>query len=260
MEAIAQLFSGELSWTDIIIRVVAATIVGGIIGVEREISNHPAGFKTHALVCLGAAITSMIAEEMVCIYGVEGALNDASKVDVTRIASGVVSGIGFIGAGAIIKSKEGGVTGITTAATVWLSGCIGLAIGMGNFRITVVSVAMILIITLWLNTVEKKIVRKRGLYWIDVVLNYEKAAQKSETIVDIEQYFKLNQITISQFSLLNRDDDEENIKYNVFRFGLRIPTAVTKSLVIRDIAKMDGVMEVYESDLRRERLKLRAKK
>ena len=149
MDIFGDLFNGSVSWSSIIVRVIVAAVVGILVGIERELSNHPAGMKTHSLVCLGAAITSIISQEI--SYDISSMMVTAdigAKVDVSRIASGVVSGIGFIGAGAIIKSKDGSVvTGITTAATVWISGCMGLAIGMGYYRVTLVAFIMVMIST-----------------------------------------------------------------------------------------------------------------
>ena len=119
MDYFVNMFSGALSWTDIIVRTLVSVLVGMLIGLEREISNHPAGMKTHALVCLGSAVCTMISDEMTYQLTGNTALNAFGSCDISRIAAGVVSGIGFIGAGAIIKSKDGSVvTGITTAATV----------------------------------------------------------------------------------------------------------------------------------------------
>ena len=156
MDIFGDLFNGAIPWGSIAVRVVVAAVVGIMVGIERELSNHPAGMKTHSLVCLGAAITSIISQEMgFDISMSSAAVAVGAKVDISRIASGVVSGIGFIGAGAIIKSKDGSVvTGITTAATVWISGCMGLAIGMGYYRVTLIAFVMVMISTLFLKQFE----------------------------------------------------------------------------------------------------------
>ncbi|MCD7828741.1 MAG: MgtC/SapB family protein [Clostridiales bacterium] len=248
MEYIASLFSGELTWLDIIIRVAVAVLIGALIGVERELSNHPAGMKTHALVCLGAAITTMISAEM--CYSLMGneALDQASKVDMSRIASGVVSGVGFIGAGAIIKSKDGSVvTGITTAATVWISGCMGLAIGMGYFRIITIAMLAIIFTTGTLRRLEDKFIKHRGIRFIEVITNDKKTA-----LPMIEDYFDRKQIVITSFDCTSTEDSDDTDKSEsgkyCCRYFLRIPKSVPFNVVMRDIAKMEEVEEIYESN------------
>lgn len=249
MDYIFNLFSGELSWVDIVIRVAIAVLVGMAIGLERELSNHPAGMKTHALVCLGAAITTMISAEM--CYSLIGneALDASSKVDMSRIASGVVSGIGFIGAGAIIKSKDGSVvTGITTAATVWVSGCMGLAIGMGYFRIIVVAMLAILFTTGILKGLEQRFIKQRGTRYIEVISN-----DRPNALPALEDYFDRKQIVVTAFDCILNDNEKENeyndeVKEYKFRYYLRIPKGIPFNTVMRDIARMTEITEVYEAD------------
>lgn len=245
LDFIFNLFSGELTWIDVLIRVVVAVLIGMAIGIERELSNHPAGMKTHALVCLGAAITTMISAEM--CYSLMGneALDASSKVDMSRIASGVVSGIGFIGAGAIIKSKDGSVvTGITTAATVWISGCMGLAIGMGYFRIIVIAMLAILFATITLKGLENRFIKHRGTRFIEVITD-----DKRNALPALEDYFDRKQIVITSFDCTrtNNDDDDDDKKEYCCRYFLRVHKGVPFNIVMRDIAKMEEVIEVYES-------------
>ena len=245
MDFILNFFSGELSWTDVLLRVVISVLIGMAIGIERELSNHPAGMKTHALVCLGAAITTMISAEMCYSLMGNAELDASSKVDMSRIASGVVSGIGFIGAGAIIKSKDGSVvTGITTAATVWISGCMGLAIGMGYFRIITISMLAILFATITLKGLENRFIKHRGTRYIEVITN-----DKRNALPTLEDYFDRKQILITSFDCTRTiDKDNEEKKEYCCRYFLRVPKAVQFNLVMRDIAKMDEVIEVYESN------------
>lgn len=245
MDYIIGLFGGELSWLDVIIRVVVAVLIGMGIGVERELANHPAGMKTHALVCLGAAITTMISAEM--CYSLMGneALDASSKVDMSRIASGVVSGIGFIGAGAIIKAKDGSVvTGITTAATVWISGCMGLAIGMGYFRIIIISMLAILFATVTLKSLEARFIKHRGTRYIEIITE-----DKTNALPLLEDYFDRKQIVITSFdcTTVNPNEDEDEAKKFCCRYFLRVPKGLPFNIVMRDIARMEEIIEVYES-------------
>ena len=125
---------------ELVFRLALATALGSLIGFEREAKNRPAGLRTHMLVSLGAALFSMISISF--------------EEDPTRIAAGIVAGIGFLGAGSIISSRQK-VRGLTTAATLWIVAAIGLSVGTGFYVIGVVS-AVIVFLILQLGHVEKR--------------------------------------------------------------------------------------------------------
>ena len=118
-----------------ILRVLLAVVLGAIIGYQRERAGKPAGLRTHTLICMGAALFTVAS-----LYGF-GPLSDPS-----RVAAGVVAGIGFLGAGAIMHREGGMVEGLTTAATIWAVAGIGLAAGAGLYVASAVATAVILII------------------------------------------------------------------------------------------------------------------
>lgn len=121
---------------ELVVRLALAVVLAGAIGVERRLDNHPAGVRTHALVGLGAAVFAIAGLQ------VEG------EGSPSRIASGVVAGIGFIGAGLIIERREGGVKGLTTAAGVWTAAGIGVAVGVGAYLVGCVAAALVLALLL----------------------------------------------------------------------------------------------------------------
>ena len=125
------------SWTelDIVLRIVFAALIGGIIGYEREHAEKPAGFRTHLLVCVGAALFTVLS-----IYGFGEDLADPS-----RIAASVVVGIGFLGAGTIMSREGGVVVGLTTAATIWAVAAIGMAVGAGLYLVALPTAVIVLI-------------------------------------------------------------------------------------------------------------------
>jgi putative Mg2+ transporter-C (MgtC) family protein len=125
---------------EMIVRLLLAVVLGILVGVEREISHRPAGLRTHALVSLGACLFTIISI-------------DYFNMDPARVAAGIVTGIGFIGAGSIIAEK-GRVQGITTAASLWCVAAIGLATGAGAYVLAVVSSVLVFGI-LWLKRAEK---------------------------------------------------------------------------------------------------------
>lgn len=110
---------------ELILRVLAAAILGGGIGLQRVLAKKPAGIRTHALICMGAALFT----------GVSEGFEQLSGFDPSRVAAGVVTGIGFVGAGVILRSEKGRVEGVTTAASIWATAAVGIAIGAGLYII-----------------------------------------------------------------------------------------------------------------------------
>src|SRR3989338_7755859 len=118
--------------TETLLRLVLAVIAGGLIGLERELVHRPAGVRTHMLVCLGACLFALVTDMTI-------------PAENGRIIAGVATGIGFLGAGTIFKSKSE-VHGLTTAASVWTVSAVGLGLGFGLFWITSIAVVLMLII------------------------------------------------------------------------------------------------------------------
>ena len=128
---------------DLALRLTVGLVLGAIIGFERELSRQPAGFRTHSLVSLGAALFTVVSA-----FGFGGEL-----VDPTRIAAQIVSGIGFIGAGTILQHR-GHIRGLTTAASLWSVAAIGTAAGAGLYVVAIVGTILILVILSILDRVE----------------------------------------------------------------------------------------------------------
>ena len=134
-------FVGELTVEVVSFRLLLAVIFGGIVGYEREKNNRPAGFRTHILVCFGAAIVSMIQDQLrlniLDLASTNLQLSSVIKTDLGRLGAQVISGIGFLGAGSIMKEKGETIGGMTTAAGIWATGCVGLGIGWGFYNICI---------------------------------------------------------------------------------------------------------------------------
>ncbi|HYU49165.1 MAG TPA: MgtC/SapB family protein [Candidatus Limnocylindria bacterium] len=138
---------------DVAARLLVAALLGAAIGLEREIHDHPAGMRTHLLVALGSALFTVIS-----IFGFVGVLGagQSTPVDPSRVAAQVVTGIGFLGAGAILKFGTT-VRGLTTAASLWTAAAIGMAAGAADYVLAVVGTAIV-VFSLWpLNWVEDRI-------------------------------------------------------------------------------------------------------
>lgn len=112
----------------ILLRLLLAMLLGGLVGLERERSNHAAGLRTHILVCLGSALIMMLS-----IYGFKDFAHELNvRIDPARLATAVITGVGFLGAGTILFTGKS-ITGLTTAASIWVVAAIGLASGAGFF-------------------------------------------------------------------------------------------------------------------------------
>lgn len=137
----------EITQLEILIRLVLAAVLGSLVGFEREHMHRPAGLRTNMLVCVGSALITLTS-----IYAISGS-------DPARIAAGIVTGIGFIGAGTIFRAEDK-VVGLTTAASLWAVAGIGIAIGAGFYFATIVAAILIFII-LELRFFEAKEEKKR---------------------------------------------------------------------------------------------------
>ena len=141
---------------ELVLRLLLATVLAGLIGLEREIGDQPAGFRTHMLVGLGSCLFAVVSA-----YSVEAFLDEGPatvRYDPTRIAAQIVTGIGFLGAGAIIRYGMS-VRGLTTAASLWVVAAIGTAIGLGGYLVGSVTAALGLLTLVILKPVRSRLVR-----------------------------------------------------------------------------------------------------
>ena len=128
-----------------LVRLVMAVLLGALVGYERERQGKPAGLRTHAMVALGAALFTVVS-----IYGFGG------SADTSRVAAMIVSGIGFLGAGAILHER-GGVQGLTTAASLWVTAAIGIAVGVGMMLMSLATAALVFIVLRFAPTIRPKV-------------------------------------------------------------------------------------------------------
>jgi len=138
----------ELTFLTVALRMTLAVICGGVIGAEREFKRRPAGFRTHILICLGAAMTTLTSQYMCLVLGY--------FTDMARLGAQVIAGIGFIGAGTIIVTKRQRVKGLTTAAGLWCAAIIGLALGGGFYEGGVLATILIMVAELLFVKLEYK--------------------------------------------------------------------------------------------------------
>lgn len=156
----------ELTYQGIILRLVSSIVFGGIIGLEREMKNRPAGLRTYMLVCVGSCLIMMTNQ---FIYQNSGA------GDPMRLGAQVVSGIGFLGGGTIIVTKHNQIRGLTTAAGLWASAGVGLALGIGFYEGAFIAAIGIFVILTVLHSWEAKAQRKRRM--LDIYLELDNSVQ-----------------------------------------------------------------------------------
>jgi putative Mg2+ transporter-C (MgtC) family protein len=146
-----------LDWDESLLRLALAAVLGGLIGMERELREREAGLRTHLLVAVGSALFTIVSA-----YGFDAFIEsgaDVVQTDPTRIAAQIVTGIGFLGAGAIIRQGFS-VRGLTTAATLWVVAAVGLAAGAGYYSAAVITTALVLVALYPLRIVAFRILRR----------------------------------------------------------------------------------------------------
>ncbi len=146
-------FARNMSLLAVTVRLVSAVLCGGVIGIEREFKRRPAGFRTHILICLGAAIamlTNLYLYQVMKLY-----------TDISRLGAQVIAGIGFIGAGTIMVTRRQRVRGLTTAAGLWTAAIIGLVCGAGYIECAIFATAMVLLAELLLVKIEYRYSRMK---------------------------------------------------------------------------------------------------
>jgi putative Mg2+ transporter-C (MgtC) family protein len=139
---------------EIVIKLLMAMVCGGAIGFERELSRKAAGLRTNVLICMGAALFMIVSRHI---------SGGAPYTDPARLVAQVVAGIGFLGAGVILQSR-GSITGLTTAATIFVVGAVGISIGEGMFSIAIIATVLIIVVLVLLRRVEAQIIMRRRLF------------------------------------------------------------------------------------------------
>ena len=202
-------FGKSLTIVDILIRILASLIIGGMIGIDREIKNRPAGMRTHVLVCVGAMLIAMIEQETAaCVIALD---HKAVNVSMGRITSTVVSGVGFLGAGTIVMSNRK-VSGLTTAASLWCTACIGLAVGHGYIQMAFCSGVLILFIL----KLMQRLVHVNTLKRLEVQF-----VHRSDTLPFLQEYFNRLRVNILDVDFHAENKKEGNLYTNIYTLSMR---------------------------------------
>lgn len=219
---------------EVALRIVLAIIIGGVVGFNREYENRPAGFRTHVLVCLGATVAALIQVQLGYYVVNEIAktpnLSGVLSVDTGRVICQVISGVGFLGAGTIIRTKAS-VKGLTTAASIWAVACVGIAVGMGFYAISILSGIGIVIALVLLKRFEYRFINK-----LDVIKFKIEYTEKAKVIKEINDTLEADEITIKNIEFINVDDRRECI------YTLLLPQTMRSNELISMIVVNDCVI------------------
>lgn len=233
---------------ELILRLILSALIGGFIGIEREANNRPAGLRTHILVTLGAALIMLISTH--------GFNNLGTTGDPARLAAQVVSGIGFLGAGTILRTGNS-IRGLTTAASIWVCGGIGLAIGGGYYVGGLTTAAIVLFSLMSLGAFEKKIfVRKRK-----ILIVY--CRERTGLIGDLGQLLGKFNIIIKDIQILRSAEDDYEQEESIdeldslgavdiieIQFTIKLCKNFRNEVFLQEINRIYGVEQViWHEDL-----------
>lgn len=219
----------QYNWASVLFRLILAVICGGLIGIERGRKRRPAGFRTHMLVCLGAAMTMLIGQHL---------WMQGYATDLTRLGAQVVSGIGFLGAGTILVTGRQQIKGLTTAAGLWASACLGLAIGAGFYIGAAIAFLLVLLTITLFSRLESKLIasaRNMNLY-----VEYA----DSETLGRVIDNVKHLNVKIYDVEIM-KNKVSEGISTGAI-LSVRLPRSLPHAVVMAEIASSDGVRGVEE--------------
>ncbi len=213
------------------IRIIIAATLCGIIGFERELNNHAAGFRTHILVGVGSCLMMLLS-----LYGFAPYLNDHENIrfDPARIPSYVISGIGFLGAGTIMVH---GVTirGLTTAASIWTVAGLGLIVGAGMYPAAILTTIVVLLSLVFLNRIEALVTRKRNNKFVRLKIKNE------VKITEILSVFERMDISVRKIRVERESAEERDVVIE-----LEAEQSIYTSKILDELMNLDNVEAVFE--------------
>ena len=225
-------FARNMSMLAVTVRMVSAVICGGLIGIEREFKRRPAGFRTHILICLGAAtaiLTNLYLYQVMGLY-----------TDISRLGAQVITGIGFIGAGTIIVTRRQRVKGLTTAAGLWTAAIIGLVCGAGYIECAIFSTAMVLLAEMLLIKLEYRYARR--VSDVNLYIEYKHSA----CIEEIVNYLKTLDIKTDGLEITRIPRDGDNPHRYCAVLTIQTSRKQLNQQITNAIAAMEDVLVIEE--------------
>ncbi len=219
----------DMNLIPIIIRLSLALLCGGVLGIERGRKKRPAGFRTYMLVCMGSALVMMTNEYINNNYGTG---------DVARMGAQVINGIGFLGAGTIIFTGQNKVKGLTTAAGLWASACIGLAVGIGFYTGAIIGTVMIFIAMALLHNLDNNVISSSKV--INLYIELEKTSDMNRVLKQLRSCnFEVTDLDIKRVGIIN--DLGPAILVN-----LHLPKKQSHTEALDLLNSMEGVLYLEE--------------
>jgi len=219
----------EFNTWAVIVRIVLAVLCGGIIGIERETKRRPAGYRTHTLVCLGATMTMLTSQYL---------MTAGWTTDPARLGAQVVAGIGFIGAGTIIVTRRRQVKGLTTAAGLWVSAIIGLAIGVGYYEAAILTTVFVILAETVLSKIEWHISSKAKK--LNLYIEYT----DPECIGEVAEVIKRSGAGIMDIEL-TKTQKNDGVVMNAI-LSIQLNKNVKRHQMLLDVQRTKGVISIEE--------------
>ena len=232
----------QINLGSVLLRLTLAMLFGGMIGLEREQKRRPAGFRTYMLVCLGAALTMLLSQYEYMMMETRWAAQAAAvgiRTDVSRFGAQVINGIGFLGAGTVIVTGRQEVKGLTTAAALWASACMGLAIGAGFYECVILGFLLIFLATKVLPPIENAVIE------LARNMNIYVEFQSLENIGAI-----IGRIKSQDAQIYEVDIDrgrEEKFRNPSAVFSIRLNHRQAHTQVLAAISEVEGVYAIEET-------------
>ncbi|MBQ1314348.1 MAG: MgtC/SapB family protein [Acutalibacteraceae bacterium] len=231
----------DLNTASVFIRLILALILGGLIGLDRALRHRPAGPRTYALVCVGAALTMVLSQyEYVMLTTDWAPMAEAVglKTDVSRFGAQVINGIGFLGAGTVIATNQQKVKGLTTASGLWASACLGLVVGSGFYEAAIFAFLLILV-TMWLLRPLEEVIIERSRN-INIYVEFRSIADMGEILKTIKDQ------DINIFDMDIHHGREQIVQKPNAVLYLRMPHRAPHHELITLLSDLDEVYTVKE--------------
>lgn len=219
------------SFLSMLIRLFIAMCIGTLIGIDRERKNRGAGIKTHALVCLGSALTMMTSEYI--YHSFPGA-----KADMGRLGAQVISGVGFLGVGTIIITGRNQIRGLTTAAGLWTCACTGLAIGIGYVEGTIIAIGLVLFVLIVLDKVDYHL--RMHLKQTNIYME----VKNSTGVTNAIRFLHKKKIRLHDLHFTRQTEAEDNVGATFYVDTASIPADLNLIEALREIPYVEYIEEL----------------
>lgn len=212
------------------VRVVLALLCGGLIGIERSGKRRPAGFRTHILICLGAAMTTATSQYMYLVMHY--------PISMSRMGAQVIAGVSFIGTGAIIMTKWRRVRGLTTAAGLWVAAIVGLCCGAGFYEGAVYTTFLVLVAEVFFSKLEFRLLR--GVREVNVYAEYAQPSCLEEIVTQCH----ILGVKIVDLEITKKDEEENN---SCAVLALQSRRGASKEEILQSLSGLEGVLTLVET-------------